>query len=1731
MEKVRRLISLHRIAFDRMYKTIENEIRLPEPNLYIIQGHIPCLQEKMNILIQLDKEMLELLLESDVNEEDIDNELNYSDTYKTRFNVMNVEIEDLAKKRTAGTELYQNITSSCSYHCPSRPSENESKSSYNLTLPKLELFKFSGDIKDWLTFWSRFRRIHEDESIMNEDKFQYLVHSTIPNSRARQLVESYPPISDNYPKVIESFQSRFGKEDLLIEFYVRELLNLILNNLRNKPRLSTFYDKMESQLRALESLGVTTEKCAAVLLPLVESCVPEETLRTWQRSFPSNHVSDSKERLDGLLKFIKQEVENDEKIYLATSSFEKRKLQHDFSDRKVPTAVGMFNSKVKKCAFCKENHVINSCEAAKSMDVEKKKELLLKQGYCFICLKYGHIARRCRVKLECKNCKGRHETLMCSNKHENQEEKSQKTIIESESLSNSTTYNDVFLQTLVIWLIGKNKMKKVRALIDTGSQRSYICQNTAKELDHDIVGQEDLTHILFGGDQTENVRHNCYKIEVTNLDESYKCNFEVLDQSVICGNIIPVKNGPWMRNLKRNNIEIYDICEGPIEILIGADIAGKLFTGKKQHLDCGLVAMQTLLGWVLMGKVKQSSNCKISSMMIASLFCKNAPLSTLWDLETIGITEPSVEKQKEVQTQAVMTYFTDTVRRDENGRYIVKLPWKEEHLPLPINYGLARKRLDNLMQKLHNDGFYKEYDNVLKEWFEEGIIEEVLSEEYINNGHYLPHRHVVKLNSNTTKLRPVFDASAKTNTSEPSLNQCLETGINLIDLIPSILIRFRLFRIGVISDIRKAFLQIVVDESDRDFLRFLWYHSDGKLKTYRHVRVMFGATCSPFLLGAVINHHLKKIIEENISRSSKYSSSHLCKLHKSFYVDNCVTSVQNKDELDEFIKQSKEVMAQAGFDLRGWEYTVQEECEEIYLSSVLGLIWNRTEDTIQLNMKKIENISTEKITKKLMLSLVNSVFDPIGFAQPALLSPKLLLQQTWLLKLEWNDEVPEDIKKQFLQWLSEINILMYLKIPRWFTDFTHDSVKTWSLHTFCDASQSAYATVIFLRSDSSEGVCVRLVQAKTRITPLKKLTIPRLELLATTIGVRLLKTVLKNFEQENIQLYFWSDSSTVLTWIKNKDIWKPFVANRVQEIREASNVNDWYHVPGIMNPADLASRGCSAKKLIETKWWLGPDWLFENKNSWPQQNYEVIEGDVFEERKKSIISITNTSTDFSWYYRYFSKYMKIVRLLAWIKRFIYNCRHRKDHYLQGELSTEETKKAEMEIVHLIQTECLAKVEHKISSLSVFVDMKGIYRVKTKISERNDEYGFRYPAILPNYHTVVYRMAHDMHVHQCHVGVQGLLNLLRENFWIIGARKLAKTVVRRCVVCQRMDCKKMLIHSPPLPAERVRDAAVFEITGVDLFGYLYLRDHTKIWVCIFTCAVYRAVHLELLNSLSTEAFLGALRRFIARRGRPSVIYSDNGKNFDGMNNALNTLDWQGIHKYSTTEKIIWRFNPPTAAWWGGWWERLIRIIKQLLRKVLGKASLNYEELATVICDIEAVMNNRPLTYIAEDSTLDVLTPAMFLHDVKTTEVTDLDLVEAKHLRRRVRYRDKLRTELKRRFRIEYLGQLKSHHKILKSQRNLKTGDIVLISKENCNRIEWPLGRVIETIPGKDGLVRLVLVKTESGNFLRAAQSLCLVEIDDEISKTILTCKEKQKPENEIKTSRYGRKIKPPNKLTY
>ncbi|XP_025154441.1 uncharacterized protein LOC112588490 [Harpegnathos saltator] len=575
MDKLKISQKVTRIALTRTYNAFLSETKKGSPDITSLRVNFALIREKATELGELSQKIQEAMIEAGETEEALSREMESADEYMARYHHAKIELTQLSETRETAMQAAQ------PQPFPTVVSAQENIRA--LKLPKIELRKFGGEIKDWLAFWSTFKKIHDNAT-----------------------------------------------KDLLIEFYVRELLKLVLSKNKNVS-LMTIYDKLETHLRALESLDVTTEMCAAMLFPLVESSLPEEVLRTWQRTatisadVPTVSIT-AKDRLTHLMTFLGKEVESEERIHMAKTCFDinddpaknknKKKSKSDLDrGQDVATAAGLLtlrDTNISKRLFCEESHDSLHCEKARSMPMDQRVEVVKGKHGCFKCLRSGHSYKKCRSKEKCPWCKRGHCLLMCRNLSSNSEpnqttgkESVKQTFNEENScLTNVSLDVKVFLPMLKIKLRGPKGAVDVRAVIDTGSHKSYILGQVAEELGYDIVGEQTMVHLLFGGIKTKPQNHKACRVYVDCLDGSYQCNFIAFKEEVICRNPPKTNSAPWADILKKNHIRLCDTGEGEesITLLIGADVAGRLFNEKIIQLDNGVTAIETKLGWTLLGK-------------------------------------------------------------------------------------------------------------------------------------------------------------------------------------------------------------------------------------------------------------------------------------------------------------------------------------------------------------------------------------------------------------------------------------------------------------------------------------------------------------------------------------------------------------------------------------------------------------------------------------------------------------------------------------------------------------------------------------------------------------------------------------------------------------------------------------------------------------------------------------------------------------------------------------------------------------------------------------------------------------------------------------------------------------------------------------------------------------------------------------------------------------------------
>ncbi|GFU95152.1 integrase catalytic domain-containing protein [Trichonephila clavipes] len=656
------------------------------------------------------------------------------------------------------------------------------------------------------------------------------------------------------------------------------------------------------------------------------------------------------------------------------------------------------------------------------------------------------------------------------------------------------------------------------------------------------------------------------------------------------------------------------------------------------------------------------------------------------------------------------------------------------------------------------------------------------------------------------------------------------------------------------------------------------------------------------------------------------------------YMDDILSRSESIEEAIELQHQLIEMFKTARMHLHKWCGNLPEITSNLHEyaflefdeTKALGIIWNPKLDCF---LFRIEQQRPTSFTKRMVLSTIARIFDPLGLLGPIITWAKIFMQRLWLLELGWSDERPFKEEKEWRRFIDSLKSVNNISIDRCIVIHRAESIE---LHAFSDASEKAYGSSIYLKSISALGeVKVCLVSSKSRVSPLKQISIPRLELCGAVLAAKFIKEVKEALNLQITAVHFWSDSTIVISWIhrESREL-KTFVANRVSKIHQLSSRDPWHHIASEQNPADVLSRELLSEELRDDSlWWHGPKLL--------QSTYSTI-----------VIAEPTQREDFDCKLRLFTQLQ-----------------------IQGEkegpLTTSEVNDAESWLIKQDQSGInLSDPSGNLKSLNIFQDNKGVLRVGGRLEKASIPYSQKHPAILAKNSKLSKIYFITFHKKLFHVGPQGLLNAVRLRFWALGGRNQARKTVHTCVVC--FKCKPIPSSQimDNLPYERVNMAPPFSITGLDLGGpyfvtYKYQRKVVlnKIYVCVCICFVTRAIHLEILSDLTSDAIIATLKKFMSRRGKCSKIFTDNATSFVGANSQLKvfhkTLNFpdQNLAAYFTEEGIEWNFIPPRAPHMGGLWERGIKSVKYHLQRARGRSRFTYEEFETVVIQIKPLAENK------------------------------------------------------------------------------------------------------------------------------------------------------------------------------
>ena len=815
-------------------------------------------------------------------------------------------------------------------------------------------------------------------------------------------------------------------------------------------------------------------------------------------------------------------------------------------------------------------------------------------------------------------------------------------------------------------------------------------------------------------------------------------------------------------------------------------------------------------------------------------------------------------------------------------------------------------------------------------------------------------------------------------------------------------------------------------------------------------------------------------------------------------------------------------------------------------SKALGILWDSTLDVMS---PAISSATITSPTKRGLVSAVFKTYDILGWMSPTILQMKILIQGLWNTKQGWDDAAPEKTIQAYLKWQKELPILSERTLPR---RYTADNPINITLHGFADASKAAYGAVIYCRATYQDrNPTISLVISKTKLVkqikkkeeaeesekkeeaneseeseesePDKPNSIPKLELCAALLLAKLLQKVGTVLNINLSKWQAWSDASTVVAWLDGHTRTHPvYVANRVNKILEITNPSNWLHVPTACNPADCASRGMSPTALFHhSLWWEGPSWLKEEPIPIPPQPPRKTLPDARIPINVAVAyhSIAETISTLP------HSYPHVVAIAAWCRRFCTRIKEGKPSpddrkkQLTGKerqmaerwLLKEAQKRAFQKDIGQIQENKPLHRDSKLKTLKPLLDENLILRIGGRLANSALPYSKIHPIIEDAKDPLIIKYIEHLHKALLHCGPSLLLAVSGNKLHILGARRLSRKTCSSCITCRKCKPKTQNQIMADLPAPRVNSSPPFTNCGMDFAGPFtikmgYVRKPTLLeaHICVFVCLATKAVHLEVVSDTSTIAFEAALHRFCSRRGCPQHIYTDNGGNFVGARNNSNRLqsflkeqktDEDIKHFLATNHNIVWHNIPAFSPHMGGLWEAAVRGMKKHLMRVMNQRRFTFEELTTITCQIEACLNSRPLISITSHNPDGILTltaghflmnknPSAYPED--PAPYNNLELLTKWNLCQAIVQ------QVWTRWHKEYLHTLHTRSKWQAAKTNLQPNDVVAIRpRGKFMPCHWPLGRVVRTLPGKDGQVRVVDLQTPAGQLQRAVTQVALI----------------------------------------
>ena len=1075
-------------------------------------------------------------------------------------------------------------------------------------------------------------------------------------------------------------------------------------------------------------------------------------------------------------------------------------------------------------------------------------------------------------------------------------------------------------------------------------------------------------------------------------------------------------------------------------------------------------------------------------------------------------------------------------------------PWKQDPSTLPENKFAVLKCLERLEKKLQKDeNLARIYQEQMQDMLERGVAREVLQEEintYKGPVYYISHLGVPNPKSKSTPHRIVFNSSQQYKGR--SLNDALYKGPDAyLNSQLGILLRWREELIAIAGDIKKMYNSVHLEEVEQHTHRFLWTNLNygSTPKTYIMLRVNMGDRPA----GAIATEALYKTAD--MFQSDMPRASELLKGNS--YVDDLMDSVPSIKEAKELTEGAEHMMSKGGFIIKFWLFSGDHVEESNGTVTVLGVFWKPESDQIcfqaslnfspkkhgvhilpDLRVDQVPASIPDKLTKRMVLAQVMRIYDPLGLLSPFTVYGRLLLRSTWELKVQWDDPIPLELHRKWVKFFISLYDVNQLQCDRVLKP-ENATKELPELVLFSDASEVAYGFAAYVRWQCTDDIYrSRLVMAKSRVAPLRKRSIPQLELNAALLSTRGRAVITKEMRYSFSRITHLIDTETVLAMLHKLSTRFPLYEGvRVGEIQDYTDgdISCWAWLPGSKNIADWLTRGKDPGELGKTsEWFCAPAFMSKPMDQWELKFTPTSTASLLDEKHTLHSNATNSATIPPEKFNY-SKFSKYPRLLNTVARVVNVIEKRSLKGVKTSLLTPTLlEKAEQFLVKDVQRSIHdeggegkpAKTYRNLRPSLV----DGIWVVGTRLHSNPLVPENAPQMLLPTKHPVTTLLMEQAHRQTIHGGREATLARFREKFWIPNGAIIAAAVKRSCLLCKIRDPKLLSQKMGHLPVQRSLPSPAFTYTMVDYFGPYGVRGEVqkritgKAWGVIFTCLTSRAVFIEAVYDYGTDAFMAALTKFASVRGYPSIMFSDPGSNLECASKELQNqweLMWsesaETITSTSAEKGLEWKFSPPDSPWRNGAVESMVKICKKAIRFSMNEQRLSPSEFSCVLYEVANLMNERPLgTIPGSDSEISILTPNSLLMGRSTARNPGGWQPSTGQLER---YR--LIQQIVKCFWSQWIKtvapSLIRDPKWQNERENLKPGDVVLIFEDSPIKGDYRLARVKEVYPDAKGLVRKALVtyatykigeKTGGAytgstkqEVIRSVQTLCLLHSVD------------------------------------